>query len=110
MGFVLSGSLAGFLKKPVSRQERILVLNTFSKSNTNIFNILLRSKQNNPIRNCRHHKRWRVNHLLKKQNLKIQQTNCIARLIFFVDPYKVRTEVNSYFFYFISSVFRPPHF
>lgn len=66
-------------------------------------------KQNNKKRNSRN--KSRVNSFLKKKNIKIYQTNFFAGLII-LDNQQNRTlsENTYYYFNFISSIFRPPHF
>ena len=66
-------------------------------------------KQNNKKRNSRSNSR--VNNFLKKKNIKIYQTNLSAGLIFLANQQnKALSENTYYYFNFISSIFRPPHF
>ena len=65
ISFVLGGTFASLLKKPVHEQGHVLVRNTSPKSNVNN---LLRSKHNNQIIHCHYYKG-----LLKKKNILIKQ-------------------------------------
>jgi len=66
-------------------------------------------KQNNKRRNS--HNKSRVNNFLKKKDVKIQPVNLFAGLIILADQQNTTLSKNTYYFFnFISSIFRPPHF
>jgi hypothetical protein len=66
-------------------------------------------KQDNKKRNSRN--KSRVNSFLKKKNIKIHQTNLFAGLTILADQQNTTLSKNTYYFFrFISSIFRPPHF
>jgi hypothetical protein len=108
--FVMFGKSADLFKRDVvSIKSNSLVSNFVFQKKADTPIALSNHKQNNKKRNSRNNSR--VNSFLKKKNIKIYQTNLIAGLILLANQENRTLSENTYYYFnFISSIFRPPHF
>lgn len=98
-----------FKRDVVSIKSSSFTPNFVFQKQTNLPIALSHQKHSNKKRNSRN--KSRVNSFLKKKNIKIYQTNLFAGLIILTNQQnRTLSEKTYYYFNFISSIFRPPHF
>lgn len=108
--FISFGQSVDLFKRDVVLiKSSSFVPNFVFQKKTNFPIALSNQKHNNKKRNSRN--KSRVNNFLKKKNIKIYQTNLFAGLIILANQQNRALSENTYYYYhFISSIFRPPHF
>lgn len=107
--FISFGQSVDLFKRDISIKNSSFTPNFVFQKKTDTPIDLSNQKQNNKKRNS--HNKSRGNSFLKKKDIKIQQANLFAGLIILADQQNTTLSKNTYYFFnFISSIFRPPHF
>jgi len=107
--FISFGQSVDLFKRDISIKNSSFAPNFVFQKKTDTPIGLSSHKQNNKTRSSRN--KSRVNDFLKKKDVKIQQANIFSGLIILATQKNTTLFKNPYYFFnFISSIFRPPHF
>jgi len=107
--FISFGQSVDLFKRDISIKNSTFTPNFVFQKKSDTPIALSNQKQNNKRRNS--HNKSRVNNFLKKKDVKIQSVNLFAGLIILMNQQNTTLSKNTYYFFnFISSIFRPPHF